>query len=456
MRIKFSRLNMESEAMYDCITNKGFLISEQPFSDIDKTIRNIDGPRSPRYGTTFEDVDAFNERYRCPCGKSIGAAFEGEICPDCGKPIEYLDTDIKYTGYINFSPYKVINPLMYHRLQTALSKKILENIISTDNIITPNGVLRKYDDPLEVKKSKLMYHNIGMKNFYEHYEEIMEYFKTKRKARIDMIDDLIKDKDIIWTSKIPVYSTVLRPHHVSAESFYYCSQDREINPLVAISSNLKTASPIEVPIYLQQAQVRINNLWMINFSLIDGKNGWVRGSCLGGEFNSSGRSVIVLDPSLKIDEVDMPYNAFLEQYKGHIIREICRDKGWTITKATNYLSSKFNYDEYVYSIMCRLVDTGIRLIINRNPEQSRGCKKAQDVVKAVGSVILLRALEAVLPPRVACCLEVFPIVSGKAPVLAGGVGTVRGRAGAQGMVKKVRQRPCVGGIFVHHNRHVAL
>ena len=142
--------------------------------------------------------------------------------------------------------------------------------------------------------------------------------------------------------------------------------------MVAISSNLKTASPIEVPIYLQQAQVRINNLWMINFSLIDGKNGWVRGSCLGGEFNSSGRSVIVLDPSLKIDEVDMPYNAFLEQYKGHIIREICRDKGWTITKATNYLSSKFNYDEYVYSIMCRLVDNGIRLIINRNPTITYG------------------------------------------------------------------------------------
>ena len=372
MRIKFSRLNMESECMYDCINGKGFLISEPPFSDIDKTIRNIDGPRSPRYGTTYEDVDAFNERYRCQCGKSIGAAFEGELCPDCGTPIEYKDVDIKYTGYLNFSPYKLISPLFYHRLQTALSKKILENIISAENIITPNGMLRNYDDPIEVKKSKLMYHNIGLKNFYDHYEEIMEYFKTKRKARADMIDELIEEKDSVWTSKIPVYSTVLRPHHVSTESFYYCSQDREINPLTQISINLKTASPIEVPIYLQQAQTRVNTLWATNFSLIDGKNGWTRAQCLGGEWNSSGRCVIVLDPTLHIDEVDMPYNAFLEQYKGHIIREICKDKGWTITKATNYLSSKFNYDDYVYSIMCKLVEKGIRLIINRNPEVIAG------------------------------------------------------------------------------------
>ena len=67
------------------------------------------------------------------------------------------------------------------------------------------------------------------------------------------------------------------------------------------------------------------------------------------------RSVIVLDPSLKINQVDLPYKAFIEQYKGAILSEIIKDKGWTITKATNYLASKFNFDPYVYSLMEKII-----------------------------------------------------------------------------------------------------
>lgn len=132
--------------------------------------------------------------------------------------------------------------------------------------------------------------------------------------------------------------------------------DKEIHPLTNITLNLKKASPIEVPLYLYQAQQRINNLWALNFSLIDGKHGWVRANVLGGEFNFSARSVIVLDPTLKIDEVDIPYKTFIVQYKGAIIKRIAKDKGWTITKTTNFVASKFNYDDYVYKIMCDIVE----------------------------------------------------------------------------------------------------
>ena len=81
------------------------------------------------------------------------------------------------------------------------------------------------------------------------------------------------------------------------------------------------------------------------------------------------RQVIVLDPSLKIDEVDISYKAFIEQYKGLIIKHIIRDKGWTITMATNFLASKFNYDPYVYRMMCEVIEQEKpRIILNRNPE----------------------------------------------------------------------------------------
>lgn len=221
MRIRFSRLNWEMACWWDLMTDRGFLITEPPFSDIDKTIRNMDGPRSPRYGTTYGDTNEFMDRYRCKCGRYVGAAFEGEECPICHTKIEYKDVDILYTGWISVSPYHVISPLMYQRLQSALSKKNLENIISNENIITSQGIIRKHDDQIESKKGTLIYHNIGLKEFYDHYEEIMTYFKGKRKQKADLIDELIDQKDLVWTSKIPVYSTVLRPMGLTVESYYF-------------------------------------------------------------------------------------------------------------------------------------------------------------------------------------------------------------------------------------------
>ena len=154
----------------------------------------------------------------------------------------------------------------------------------------------------------------------------------------------------------------------SIANYYEDNWDKQIHPLVNISINLKRATPIEVPLYLYQAQMRANELWSINFQLIDGKHGAVRSSVLGGEWNYSGRSVIVLDPTLHIDEVDVPYKAFIDQYKGHILRRIIKDKGWTITKASNYLASKFNYDPYVYSVMQRVIEEDSpHIILNRNP-----------------------------------------------------------------------------------------
>ena len=201
MRVDFERMNFEEECEHDIMHGHGFLIKDQPFADVDKSIKNMDGPRSPRFGTTYGDNNEFMDRFRCKCGRTIGAAFEGEKCPFCGEVIEDKDVDILYTGWLNFYPYKIINPLAYQRLQSALSRKVLENIISNDNIITSQGIIRNRSDVLEVKKSMLVFHNIGLNEFYDNYEEIMMYYKTKRKAKADLIDSLIEDKDRVWTSK---------------------------------------------------------------------------------------------------------------------------------------------------------------------------------------------------------------------------------------------------------------
>ena len=368
MRINFARLNFETECSWDVTHGQGFLITEPPFSDVDKSQRNMNGPRSPRYGTTYSEPNEFCDRYHCKCGRYVGAVFEGENCPECNTPIQYTDVDLLHTGWLSFTPFKIINPLYFHHLQSALSKKNLENIISNENIITANGRIRKYSDVIEVKKSMLTYHNIGLHEFYEHYEEIMTYYKGKRKQKAELIDRLIEEKDKVWTSKIPVYSTALRPQGVTVESFYFSPIDRQVTPLTMISIQLKRATPIEVPLYLYQAQMRVNELWSLNFSMIDGKSGWIRSQVLGGQFNMSGRNVIVLDPSLKLDSVDISYKSFAIMFSGLIIRRLIKERGWTITKSYNYLKSRFEYDADVYDIMCRIVEEEkLKIILNRNP-----------------------------------------------------------------------------------------
>lgn len=221
MRIVFERMNLETECYNDCISGRGFLIDDMPFSDNDKKIRPVGGPRSPLYGTTYGDDNEFLDRYKCDCGRFIGAMFEGEICPECNTRVEFREVDIKVTGWINLYPYKIINPLYYQKLQSALSKKNLEAIISNENIITSNGQIRRHNSEVVVKKTTQMYYNIGLKMFYENYEEIMEYYRSKRKIKADLIDQLIAEKDKLFTSKIPIYSTTLRPQAVTTESYYF-------------------------------------------------------------------------------------------------------------------------------------------------------------------------------------------------------------------------------------------
>lgn len=140
----------------------------------------------------------------------------------------------------------------------------------------------------------------------------------------------------------------------------------------------------------------------------------IRSSILGGEFNFSGRAVIVLDPELKIDEVDFPYKAFIEQYKGNIIRRIIKDKGWTITRATNFLASKFNYDDYIYDVICRVVEEDQpKLIINRNPTLTLGSILMMKIrkVKKDSNDYTLAIPSAILPGLKDLCSSIEPWVN---------------------------------------------
>jgi DNA-directed RNA polymerase beta' subunit len=154
--------------------------------------------------------------------------------------------------------------------------------------------------------------------------------------------------------------------------------------------------------------------------LIDSKNGWIRGAVLGGQYNFSGRNVIVLDPSLKINEIDVGYKYFLVAFSGNLIKRIVKEKGWTITKAYNFIKSKFQKDDYILSIMNEIIkEESAYLILNRNPTLSPGSIIEMKIrrIKEDGDDVTLSLPSAILPPLNADLT--YKSRSVKTPLIAG-------------------------------------
>ncbi|WP_164130833.1 hypothetical protein, partial [Sharpea azabuensis] len=101
-----------------------------------------------------EDEQSFIERYRCECGAFVGKQFEHEICPICGTPVEFKDSNINTTGWISLGENKIINPLYYNLLSNAIGNTPFADIISAKFKITKDGrKLKPREDELDEKPS---------------------------------------------------------------------------------------------------------------------------------------------------------------------------------------------------------------------------------------------------------------------------------------------------------------
>jgi hypothetical protein len=274
-------------------TGNGFTITEPVAISLDGSKqKTMYGPQSPLYGTTYGDDQAFIERYRCKCGKYKSRLFEGEICPYCHTKVEYRGSDINMTGWISLGDNRIISPFYYRVLQGALGKTVLSDIVFAKFKVTKDGQkVRPSEDEFEGKPSS-PYTGIGIDAFYENYENIMEYFKSIKKAKADTIDLLIKQKSSVFVSHIPILSTLLRPQSITADTFYYNTIDKTINPLFSLSEHIKDDIPIERDLTLARLQTTVNDLWDIIFTEINGKDGHIRGEMLGGSLNYTSRNVI--------------------------------------------------------------------------------------------------------------------------------------------------------------------
>ena len=368
-KVRMSRLNWDACFYSDLLNGNGFIISEPAEVSLDGTKqKSLYGPQSPLYGTTYEDDQAFIERYRCQCGEFKGRQFEGETCPLCGKTVEFKDSDINVTGWISLGNNRIISPYYFNLLQSAIGKSAFPDIISGKYKIDTNGRrLRPREEDLEGKPSS-DFVGIGVDEFYDRYEEILTHFMNLKKNKAHTFELLLKQKRCVFISHIPIPSTLLRPQSVTSDTFYFNSIDKLINTSVRLSDHLKNCIDVEKDYILQRLQVKVNEMWNIYFNELNGKEGLIRGELLGGSLNYTSRNVIIPCPELRDNEIDLSYHTFLEVFKYKIIYYIMKLDDITLSKAHSIWRKASTFDKKVYDIMQYIIEKEeVKILINRNP-----------------------------------------------------------------------------------------
>ena len=389
---KLEIINYDKACEDDLREGNGFIV-EPAGRNIKKDLRAEDGIFSPKFGQTLADTNPFMDRYHCRCkeGGLRGRINYGLRCPQCGHLCTYVDDNFKYCGWIKLSkPYKFIHPTFYIYIESILGKGIyiqgnkrtkLENILDvTDTKLVLNTMSR--DDP---KLKDEPFFGIGMIEFTERFDEIMDYYIKKYPNKKSYYDAIYESRESVFSSSLPVITTLLRPFDIDGNNMTYEPTNgmyAMINKLATSINKNKTAIQREPNIKNQQLynlQKKFMEIYAEQISILAGKKGDFR-CLLGGRYNFSSRCVIVQNPNLRIDEITMPAVALTVMLEQRIKNILCRMHGMTPTEAHDiWYKATIEPNKKINTIIQSIIDDfkhkgmrGLPVIIGRNPTLAYG------------------------------------------------------------------------------------
>ena len=376
--VQLVKVDWDAECEKDFISGKGFEVTEKAF--VGKEEKSYNGIHSSRFSSDWTDEDAFAERYKCKCGDLKGRVYENELCHRCNTKVTFKDVDMTITGWIKLKHHAIMHPIFYKMVKSIIGDKVFMEIIEFDKEINRDGVAIN-------KVGKNPFKGIGLIEFEERFDEILNYYKAKKKNKIDLVNEVMAERHKVFTFSIPVYSSILRPVSFKGESYFYNLIDRKYNAIFSLSRSLNTKGPVpnvngkkvktrkmDEPTMLQSLQKKVMELWQLIFLQINQKNGHIKDQLLGGRLNFSSRNVIIPDPTLRSNEIRLGYLAFLELFKYEIIAHIAKMNDITENDAyEQWFKATINYSKKIYEVMMYLVKKQkIKVLLNRNPTINYG------------------------------------------------------------------------------------
>lgn len=212
---KLERISLDQARRHDILNGDGFIVTSR--KNIKEDVKDPNGIFSVKYGPGLQDVNAFGNRYRCKCGHTTQRFYHGLTCPVCGTKVEYRDENFGMFGYICLKdPYYLIHPNLFNSIAFFIGEREFMNIITPVHKKDEDG----HDIPIIPPKDE-PYFGIGMIDFHDRFDEIIEYYRGKRPNKMDYYENIIDDRDKVFTQSVPVFTIHLRPYRIDGDMLHF-------------------------------------------------------------------------------------------------------------------------------------------------------------------------------------------------------------------------------------------
>lgn len=364
-------IDFDKECEDDIVKGTGFYIVKK--QNIKKDIRSIDSIFSSRFGMQIDDVTPFGDVYKCKCGKTMMKVNNGLFCPFCHTKVRYVANDFSITGWIKMNDFTVIHPNMFKKLVAFIGKKIFDDIINVEPKIDEDG----FAIPKTPSKSN-PFSGIGFMELRDRFDEVMEFYRNKYKSNINKMayyEDIMQNKNIVFTHCLPVYTSQLRPFSIKQNKFNFEGNNALYNLIAGLVAKLNKhdiysrnrSKPTNQILY--DIQMKYMEIYADLEKVIAQKKGYTR-SLNGGRYNFTARNVIIPDPDLRIDEVILPYPTLIELMSLTIINVLTK----TYSPAEAYRiwdEARIEYNPMIADLIQNIIDNQyVGIILNRNPSIS--------------------------------------------------------------------------------------
>ena len=391
--VGIEKINLDLECAMDILEGKGIRLqsTESFHKKADKFTKKSekvwDGLQSEFFGTDFGDDAAFAERWSCKCKKYVGKMYEGKICEDCGSVVESQDIDLTKFGWIILDDFKVLSPIYDQKLNAALGKQdddtVLNKILEVN--YDEDGTVKFTDkELLQLKKHPYIHKGMHWLSDPTNMKEVLEYYERKRpKSQKKLFNELKNDLFNLFTSCIPVFSSLLRtelPGEKGSKLFKlkintaYTAIIRVSNFINSIpkEDQMEKMNTINMQLYAIQKELR--DVFTDTYQSFMKKTGIIMSKVIGGRYNYSARNIITPSSGyFRADEVELSYSTFLELYRSELINFYQKMEDCTTMEASHaWKRATVHFDQEFYNIMQYMVNDKhckkyMSVLICRNP-----------------------------------------------------------------------------------------
>ena len=283
--------------------------------------------------TDFGDDAAFAERWSCKCKKYIGKMYEGKVCEMCGATVESQDIDLTKFGWIIIDNFKVISPIYDQKLLSALGsqddEKVLDKILEV-NYDDDGNITFTDKELLQLKKHPYIHKGMHWLSNPANMMEVLEYYERRRgKNQAKLFKELKDDIFNIFTSSIPVYSSLLRTElpGEKGSKLFKLKINTIYGAIIRISNFINGIPEEDIPdkmntinMQLFAIQKELRAVFDDTYKSFMKKSGIIMSKVIGGRYNYSARNIIIPSSGyIRADEVVLSYSTFLELYRSELI-----------------------------------------------------------------------------------------------------------------------------------------